>query len=47
MRQYNINANIIRGIESLYDQAQSAVMFNGSTGDWFRTTVGVYSYQPS
>ena len=29
------------GIENLYDKAQSAVLFNGSTGEWFRTTVGV------
>ena len=41
MRKYNINASIIRAIENLYDKAQSAVMFNGSTGEWFRTTVGV------
>ena len=40
MRKNNINANIIRDIENLYDKAQSAVLFNGSTGDWFRTTVG-------
>ena len=40
MRKYNINASIIRAIENLYDKAQSAVLFNGSTGDWFRTTVG-------
>ena len=26
---------------NLYDKAQSAVLFNGSTGEWFRTTVGV------
>ena len=41
MRKYNINANIIRVIESLYDKAQSAVLFNGSKGDWLRTTVEV------
>ena len=41
MRKYNIYASIIRAIENLYDKAQSAVMFNGSTGEWFRTTVGV------
>ena len=41
MRKYNINASIIRAIENLYDKAQSAVLFNGSTGDCFRTTVGV------
>ena len=41
MRKYSINASIIRAIEILYDKAQSAVLFNGSTGEWFRTTVGV------
>ena len=41
MRKYNINASIIRAIENLCDKAESAVLFNGSTGEWFRTTVGV------
>ena len=42
MRKYNINASIIQAIKkNLYDKAQSAVLFNGSTGEWFRTTVGV------
>ena len=41
LRKYNINASIIRAIENLYDKAQSAVLFNGSTGEWFRTAVGV------
>ena len=41
MRKYNINASIIRAIENLYDKAQSAVLFNGSTRECFRTTVGV------
>ena len=41
MRKYNINASIIRAIENLYDKTQSAVLFNGSTGEWFRTTVEV------
>ena len=41
MRKYNINASIIRAIENLYVMAQSAVLFNGSTGKWFRTTAGV------
>ena len=31
----------MRAIENLYDKAQSAVLFNGSTEEWFRTTVGV------
>ena len=41
MRKHNINASIIRAIENLYDKAQSAVLFNGSTGECFRTTVGI------
>ena len=41
MRKYNINASIIRAIENLYDKAQSAVLFNGCTGEWCRTKVGV------
>ena len=41
MRKYNVSASIIRAIENLYDKAQSAILFNGSTGEWFRTTVGV------
>ena len=41
MRKYNINASIIQATENLYDKAKSAVLFNGSTGEWFRTTVGV------
>ena len=40
MRKY-INVSIIRAIENLYDKAESAVLFNGSKGEWFRTTVGV------
>ena len=40
IRKY-INASIIRAIENLYDKAQSADLFTGSTGGWFRTTVGV------
>ena len=27
--------------KNLYNKATSAVLFNGSVGDWFRTTVGV------
>ena len=41
MSLYNINTNLINAIQNLYDKATSAVCFNGSTGDWFRTTVGV------
>ena len=41
MRKYNINANLVRTIEQLYDKATSAVQMNGSLGEWLRTTVGV------
>ena len=41
MKKYNISTNLIQVINSLYNKATSAVLFNGSIGDWFRTTVGV------
>ena len=41
MKKYNISANLIRVIKNLYEKATSAVLFNSSIGDWFRTTVGV------
>ena len=41
LKLYNINANLIKVIESLYSKATSAVYCNGSVGNWFRTTVGV------
>ena len=39
--KYNVGANLITIIKSLYEKSTSAVLFNGNTGDWFRTTVGV------
>ena len=41
MKKYNISTNLIRVIKNLYDKATSAVLFNGSIGDWFRTTAGI------
>ena len=41
MKKYNISTNLIQVIKNLYNKATSAVPFNGSIGDWFRTTVGV------
>ena len=41
MKKYNISTNLIRVIKNLYNKATSAVLFNGSMGDWFQTTVGV------
>ena len=39
--KYNISANLTRVMKHLCDKATSAVLFNSSIGDWFRTTVGV------
>ena len=41
MKKYSISTNLIRVIKNLNDKATSAVLFNSSIGDWFRTTVGV------
>ena len=41
MKKYNISTNLIQVIINLYNKATSAVLFNSSIGDWFRTTVGV------
>ena len=41
MKKYNTSTNLIKVIKNLYDKATSAVLFNSSNGDWFRTTVGV------
>ena len=41
MKHFNINANLIRMIQNLYDMATGTVYLNNSIGDWFRTTVGV------
>ena len=41
MKKYNISTNLIQVIKNLYNKAASAVLFNSSIGDWFRTTVEV------
>ena len=41
MNLYNINGNMIKLIQSLYNKATSAVYLNNRIGDWFSTTVGV------
>ena len=41
MKKYNISTNLIQVIKNLYNKATSAILFNGSVGDWFRRTVGV------
>ena len=41
MKKYNISTNLIQVIKNLSNKATSAILFNSSIGDWFRTTVGV------
>ena len=41
MKKHNISTNLIQVIKNLYNKATSAILFNSSIGDWFRTTVGV------
>ena len=41
MKKYNISTNLIQVIKNLSTKAISAVLFNSSIGDWFRTTVGI------
>ena len=41
MRKYNVNGNLVRTIEQLYDKATSAIQMKSSTGEWFRTLVGI------
>ena len=41
MKEYNISTNFVRVIKNFCDKATSAVLFNSSLGDWFRTTLGV------
>ena len=40
-RLYNINDNLIRTIECLYNKATSAVYHGNNIGEWFRTTIGM------
>ena len=41
IKTYNISVNLIRVMKNRYDKFTVAVLFNGSIGDLFRTTVGV------
>ena len=41
MKKYNISTNLIQVIKNPYNKATSAVLFNSSIGDWFRTTAGI------
>ena len=42
MRLYNINNNLIRTIECLYNKMTSTVYHDNNIGEWFQTTVGVH-----
>ena len=35
MKKYNISTNLIQVNKNLYNKATSAILFNGSIGDWF------------
>ena len=39
MKKYNISTNLIQVMRNLCERATSAVLFNSSIGNWFRTTV--------
>ena len=41
MEKNNINTNLVPAIETLHNNTISVVQMKGSTGEWFRTTVGV------
>ena len=41
MKKHYISTNFIQVIKNLFNKVTSAVLFNNSIGDWFRTTVGV------
>ena len=40
MRKHNMEPNIVKMIESVYDNT-CGVLYDGNIGQWFRTTVGV------
>ena len=39
MKKYNTSTNLLRVIKTVYNKATSAVLFNNSIGNWFRTTI--------
>ena len=41
MKKFNISWKLIDTIQSLYENAISAVLVQGATGEWFHTSVGV------
>ena len=43
MRLYNINANLIRTTECLYDKETNVVCYDNNIGEWLRVTTGEYA----
>ena len=41
MKIFNINARLIKVIQSLYEKAISAIYYEGKVGEWFITRTGV------
>ena len=41
MNKFNISGKLIETIQSLYENAMSAVLVQGTTGEWLHTSVGV------
>ena len=41
MNKFNISRKLIDTIQSLYENAMSAVLVQGATGEWFHRSVGV------
>ena len=41
MNKFNISGKLIETIQRLYEHAVSAVLVQGTTGEWFHTSVGV------
>ena len=41
MKRFNINARLIKVIQSLYEKAISAIYYEGKVGEWFTTRIGV------
>ena len=41
MKRFNINARLIKVIQSLYEKAISAIYYEGKVGEWFTTRTRV------
>ena len=41
MKKFNISGKLIETIQSLYENAMSVVLFQGASGEWFHTSLGV------